>query len=161
MTGRAGLASSRRVFIDALNVAYWCGAPPSLRFPLALLNGLLDRGQQAVLYFDASARYRLANEAPLYERLKQHPDLFVEVPSGRPADRAMLRQATTEGACVVSRDLYRDHRRRFRKLIDDPARLLPGSIREDRLFVPQLALALPMPKTLDQAWQQLETRLRR
>jgi hypothetical protein len=136
---------TREILIDGLNLAYWCGAPPSLRLPVTLLTRLLADGHRARLYFDASARYRLKDEAELYERLKQHSQHFVEVPSGRTADREMLRRATTSGACIVTRDRYRDHRRRHRKLIDEPGRLLPGNIDNDRLSVAPLVFDLPCP----------------
>ena len=43
------------VWVDALNLGYWCGAPPSLRIPLTALQGLLAQGRPATLVFDASA----------------------------------------------------------------------------------------------------------
>ncbi|MGQ0698428.1 MAG: NYN domain-containing protein [Panacagrimonas sp.] len=152
---RCALAT-RPIFIDALNVSWWCGKPPSLRMPMALMTHLLGCGRQAILYFDASARYQLKDEAGLYERLRQYSQYSVEVPSGIPADRVMLRHATSSGACIVSRDRYRDHRRRYRKLIDDPTRLISGEVGNDRLRVPSLAVDLPVPCSVDAAWTQLE-----
>lgn len=151
---------TRRILIDALNVAYWCGKPPSLRLPIGLLGGLLAQGHQALLYFDASAHYQLPHEAELYQRLiQQQPAHCIEVPSGRTADGVMLRHATASGACIVSRDRYRDYRSRYRKLIDDPARLLPGAVANDRLLVPALALDAALPATAVTAWQQLQIQL--
>lgn len=149
-------AAPRRIFIDALNVAYWCGTPPSLRFPLALLTHLLAHGHETILYFDASARHRLGDEAGLYALLMRLPGLAVEVPSGRSADRGMLRQATSAGGCVISRDRYRDHRTRYRKLIDDPNRLIPGTVAEDRLRLPLLSLDVPLPASTQEAYAQLQ-----
>jgi hypothetical protein len=145
-----------RIFIDALNVAYWCGDPPSLRIPMTLMTHLGAGGHQPVLWFDASARYRLEHEARAYAQLAKHPEHAVEVPSGRPADREMLRRATSSGACVVSRDQYRDHRRRYRKLIDDSARLMSGGVADGRVRVPSLALDAPLPSSVEEAWLQLE-----
>lgn len=147
---------TRRVFIDALNVAYWCGDPPTLRLPLALMTHLLAARHQALLYFDASARYRLGDEAGLYERLMQHPRYFVEVPSGKSADGVMLRHATASGACIISKDKYRDYRKRYRRLIDDPVRLMSGMVEGDRLLVPALVLDVPLPASGHEAWGQLE-----
>jgi hypothetical protein len=159
MTGSEQLLQlgTRRIFIDALNVAYWCGNPPSLRMPIALMSHLLTGGHQAVLYFDASAKYQLKDEADVYERLMQHPQYFVEVTSGRTADGVMLRHATSKGASVISRDKYRDHRKRYRKLIDDPARLMSGGVVDDRLLVPSLALDVLLPASVHEAWEQLES----
>lgn len=145
-----------QLFIDALNVAYWCGKPASLRVPIALLAQLLIQGRSARLCFDASAPYQLQHEAGLYARLKQQQRYLIEVPSGIPADRVMLKQATSSGASILSRDRFRDHRRRYRRLIDDPARLISGHIQNDRLLVPALALDASLPPSIEAAWQQLE-----
>lgn len=147
---------ARPLFIDALNLAYWCGEPPSLRVPLSVMAHLLAAGDEAVLYFDASARYRLGSEASLYARLLQHSGHVIEVPSGKVADGVMLRQATARGACILSKDKYRDHRRRYRRLIDDPARLFSGTVEGDRLLVPALALELRLPASVHEAWASLE-----
>ncbi len=144
------------VFIDALNVAYWSGNPPSLRMPLALMGHLLATGHAVISYFDASARYRLQDEAGLYERLLQYPRHFIEVPSGRTADGVMLRQARSSGACIISRDRYRDHRRRYRRLIDDPSRRMTGTLEDGQLLLPLLGLRMPLPSTLDEAWARLK-----
>ena len=143
------------LLIDALNVAYWCGTPPGLRLPIALLNGAIAAGHQAELVFDASAPYRLPDEAALYAALLQMAPWVCVVPSGRTADAMLLRKARATGGCIVSNDRYRDHRRRYRKLIDDPARLLPGWVREDCIQVPALALAIPLPVSAAQAFAEL------
>ena len=68
----------------------------------------------------------------------------------------MLKHATSSGACVVSRDKYRDYRQRYRKLIDDPARLMSGEVKDDRVLVPLLALSAPLPSSAHEAWEDLE-----
>lgn len=152
---------ARPVLIDALNLAYWCGAPPSLRIPMAAMSGLLSAGLRAWLVFDSSARYRLGAESGLYAHLLRHTEHVIEVPSGQPADRLLLRRATRLGARVLSRDRYRDHRRRHRRLIDDPARLLAGEVREDQLHLPRLALTIELPPTAQAACNALEPQLMR
>ncbi len=142
----------RPLFVDASNVAYWCGQPPSLRLPIALIAGLLAAGHEAVLCFDASARHQLQDDAEYYERLIRLDRLAVEVPSGIPADRVLLRKANARNGAILSRDRFRDHRRRYRRLIDDPARVLAGQVRDDRLLLPALALDLPLPATTERAW---------
>lgn len=146
----------RRILVDALNVAYWCGSPPSLRLPITLMAALLASGYQTLQYFDASARYQLRHESDLYLQLMQQPLYFTEVPSGRTADKAMLRHATSTGACIVSRDRYRDYRSRYRKLIDDSTRLISGTVSRDRLLIPALDLDVPLPASADAAWNLLE-----
>lgn len=147
------------LLIDALNVAYWCGSPPSLRLPLTLLDGALAAGHDAWLIFDASAPYRLSDDASEYAELLASTARVTVVASGRPADIALLKQARDTGARLISNDRYRDHRRRFRRLIDDPARLLGGSVGDDRVRVPALSLAAPLPATTALAWVALSNRL--
>lgn len=144
-----------RVFIDGLNLAHWRGQQPSLRVPLTLLAQLLDDRREVVLYFDANTRHRLGVEAGLYLQLLEHSGFCVEVPSGKRADGLMLRAATACGGCVVSRDKYRDYRKKFRRLIDDPARLLAGGVREDRLRVPGLSVDVALPATAEEAWSRI------
>lgn len=133
--------------------------PPSLRLPVALMARLLQDGRAASLYFDASAPHALKHEAGLYAELMRHPAQCIQVPSGRSADGEMLRRARASGGCILSRDHFRDHRRRYRKLIDDPARLIPGCVAEDHLLLPGLALRLPLPASAAEAWSQLQALL--
>ncbi len=142
----------RSLFVDALNVAYWCGQPPSLRLPITLIAGLLAAGHDALLCFDASARYQLKDDAEAYARLIELDRLALEVPSGIPADRVLLKKANTSNGAILSRDHFRNHRRRYRRLIDDPARVIAGYVRNDRLLLPALALDLPLPATTELAW---------
>lgn len=132
------------ILIDALNLAYWCGRPPSLRIPVSLLTHLLSQGYAARLYFDASAGHQLEHERDAYERLLLQPQWCVVAPSGRTADGVMLREARASGACIVSRDGFRDYRRKYRKLIDDPARVLSGAVAQDRVLVPGLGIEAPL-----------------
>jgi hypothetical protein len=135
------------ICVDALNVAYWCGSPPDLRLPLTLMAALLDRGHRVQLYFDASAPHQLKDEDRLiYEQLlQQRASHVIQVPSGRRADGVLLKHARSSGASIVSRDRFRDHRARFRKLIDDPARLFGGAVSQDVLHVPALGIEAALP----------------
>jgi hypothetical protein len=136
---------SSEILIDALNVAWWCGAPPSLRFSVALLVALLRRGDRAQLYFDASAPHQLSHERDVYEDLLAMTGHVVQAPSRTPADRLLLRHARDRSALIVSRDRFRDHRIRYRRIIDDPARVLSGHVEADTLCVPGLDLVAPLP----------------
>ena len=148
--------TTREILVDALNVAWWCGAPPSLRLPVALLTALLRRGDQAWLYFDASAPHQLAHEQADYAALMRAcPDRVVQVPSGRTADRLLLRHARARAAVIVSRDRFRDHRARYRRLIDDPSRLIGGDVDADVLRVPGLELWTPLTHSSTEALEAL------
>ncbi len=109
-----------------------------------------------VLYFDANTRYRLGEERELYERLLAHSRHCIEVPSGKRADGLMLRAATACGGVIVSRDKYRDYRKKHRRLIDDPARLLGGGVRAGRLRVPALEIDTALPASAQEAWDSLQ-----
>lgn len=146
----------RPVVIDALNVAWWCGAPPALRIPLALLAHLLERGVGAQLVFDANAPHQLAADADVYRRLIAHPSLAIEVASGTPADTTLLKLARTRDACIVTRDRFRDHRRRYRRIVDDPARLVAGGVTGDAIVAPPLLERVPLPSTAAEAWLRVE-----
>lgn len=133
--------NERHIWIDALNVAYWCGVPPSLRFPMSLAAGLMQSGYIPRLYFDANAPYVFTADAEHYRRLLETiPSLVIQVPSGKRADGLMLKEANAQRGRVISRDKYRDYRRKYRRLIDDPARLIPGEVRNERIAVPDLPL---------------------
>ncbi len=149
----------RPIFIDALNLAYWCSNPPSLRLPLTVLAALLAQRRSAKLYFDASARHQLKDEAGIYADLLQHSTEVIEVPSGKPADRVLLRDATTHGACILSRDKYRDYRKRYRRITDDPSRLLSGAVANHRVLVPALAIDSALPASVQDAWEQCKAGL--
>ncbi|MDO9451658.1 MAG: hypothetical protein Q7J29_02240 [Stagnimonas sp.] len=152
---KASLAATPCVLVDALNVAYWSGNPPSLRLPLALMTQLLADGHRALMVFDASAPHQLKHEHDLYRQLLQHSNHCIETPSGRSADGVLLRLARLNAACIVSRDHYRDHRRRYRKLIDDASRLHAGWVRDGCIHVPSLALSAPLAASTEAAFQQL------
>lgn len=148
---------SPEVLIDAVNVAWWCGEPPSLRLPVTLLAALLRRGDRTWLYFDASAPHLFSHERAEYETLIAMTRHVVVAPGGTPADRLLLRHARDRSARIVSRDRFRDHRIRYRRIIDDPSRVLSGWVEADTLRVPGLELDVPLvkavPETLDELWR--------
>lgn len=133
---------------------------PTLRLPLALTAQLLADGHTALMIFDASTRHRLpAEERAHYEQLLQETGCAIEAPSGRSADGLLLKQARATGASIVSRDHYAEHRRRYRKLIDDTDRLHAGWVRDGCVNVPSLALSAPLAESTEAALQQLRRQL--
>ena len=137
--------------IDALNLAYWAGQPPSLRVPLALAAALRRQGRAVTLFLDATVRHRFPHEAEVAAALDAGGEGVVVAASGVPADRLLLRHARDRQGLVVSRDTFRDHRRRFRRLIDDPARRIAGHVGSDCLHLPALGLAVPLPASATEA----------
>ncbi len=147
----ASIPGRRYFLLDALNLAYWCGSPPSLRIPLSVFGALRASGHTARLIFDASARYQLDAEADLYTALLKFPDDVAEMPAGQPADRELIKRARESGGIIVSRDKFRDQRKKFRKLIDDPDRLISGSVQDNQVRLPAIDLFAPLAATAAQA----------
>lgn len=141
------------VAVDALNLAYWAGRRPTLRVALSVATALRARGDQAVLFLDATLRHHYSHEAAVAAALDAGGEGIVVAPTGVPADRLLLRDARDRGGVIVSRDRFRDHRQRFRRLVDDPARRVEGFVADDRVRVPALAIDVPLPVTADAAWR--------
>ena len=118
---------------------------------MTLLAALLRRGDRARLYFDASAPHRFAHERAEYDALIAMTQHVVIAPSGTPADRLLLRHARDRSARIVSRDRFRDHRVRYRRIVDDPWRLLSGWVECDTLRVPGVALNVRLPGSAREA----------
>ena len=132
------------VLIDGLNVAYWLGRPPSIELPAALAEALRQRGHDVKMIFDASTPHRLPEtEHGVYATLLQTGQAL-QTAKGIPADRQLLRLARRLGALVVSRDSFRNHRSRYRRLIDEPGRLLGGFVENGTLSVPGLEVTAPL-----------------
>lgn len=149
-------ADAPTILVDALNVAFWCGSPASLRLPIALLYALLAKQQPAQLYFDASTPYQLdPEELEIYVALLAQVAWSYQAPSGTSADSILLQHARRHNACIVSRDRFRDHRKRYRKLINEPGRVVSGWVEQDVLQVPDLSCAAPLAATTRAAWQLL------
>lgn len=145
------------VWVDALNLGYWCGAPPSLRIPLTALQGLLVQGRPATLVFDASAVHQLPpTEREMYAALLAQPAWCIQVPSGSSADVYLLEAAKADGGVIVSRDRFRDHRRRFRSIVHAARRRLDGYVAQDQLHIERLELCVALPTESDQAWERLQ-----
>lgn len=137
--------------LDGLNLAYWAGLPPSLRVPLGLMAALLARGDRPFVVFDASARYQLPpDEQPSYANLLQS-SWATEVPSGDSADGHLLKLAVDAGACVISRDRFREFRRKYRAVTRNPDRELDGTVHDDQIFVPGADLVAVLPASADLA----------
>ena len=159
-TETGGTGALPEALLDALNIAWWCGAPPSLRLPLAAADALLAAGRTPRLVFDASAPYQLPEaEGPVYEAGLSRGSGVLQVPSGETADRFLLEAAKAGGGCIVSRDRFRDHRRGYKSIVRNPLRRLDGFVSEDRLRLPVLELDVALPPTAEAAWRQLQVRL--
>ena len=138
-------------------MAYWCGRPPSLRLPLAVAGGLLTRAARTWLVFDASTVHQLApDEHAIYQALLELPTVATQVPAGESADRTLLETAKAAGGCIVSRDRFREHRRRFRSIVGHSDRCLDGWVANDRIIVPGLDLDVVLPESAAVAWAQVQ-----
>lgn len=138
--------------LDGLNLAYWAGLPPTLRVPLGVMAALLERGDRPHAVFDASTQYQLPPDEQLcYAALLESP-FATQVPSGESADGYLLAMAVNAGACVISRDRFREFRRKYRAVTRNPNRRLDGTVRDDQIFVPGADLVADLPVSAEQRW---------
>lgn len=120
------------LLIDGLNLAYWIGAPPSLRVPLAAANAAVIAGWEPLVVLDASARWQLPEaEHDALEALLRLP-VAHQVPSGTDADRLLLARAQqcAPQVRIASRDRFREHRRRHRGLLRRPGLVIGGAVED-------------------------------
>ncbi len=147
--------NSPELLLDGLNIAWWCGSPPSLRLPLSLWLGLSGQGRRATVVFDASTPYQLpAAERDIYAAWLADGTGIVQVASGQSADAWLLQAALQGGGAVISRDRFREYRRACRSVVRNPARRLDGFVAEDRIQVPALGQVVPLHPDAMQAWAQ-------
>jgi len=148
-------------YIDALNVAYWFGAPPILRIPLSLLSGLLAAGYKAQLVFDASAPHQLADSNPIYSELLKHSAYCLQVPSGHSADSYLLQQARQHNGCIISRDRFKEYHKQYRSIIHRPERLISGFVDNDQIILPTVDFSALLSSSDSAAWEQLRNTMNR
>ncbi len=144
--------------IDGLNLAYWCGAPPTLRVPLAAWSAVLSRGATARLVFDASTPYQLpeAEQVVYAQMLADAPQQVLQVPGGESADGHLLALAKSSGGAILSRDRFREYRRGWRVV---RRRRYAGVVAQDQLLLPELELQAPLEASAHAAWLALRARL--
>ena len=102
--------------IDGLNIVRLQGQDvPRLDFLLALTNHLMQKDNDFLCVFDASARPALRQFQGSYfadlcrQLIEQFPRHFTEVPKGTVADDAILDIASIFGSNVITNDQFRDH----------------------------------------------------
>ena len=147
--------SSRCFVIDGTNVVLAHGrARPELRYVLALLDHLRNRGSPFFCFFDANMGYLLQEHASeqfdVFERVRIDPRwsaCLCVVPGGTEADEWILARAKSEGADVISNDKYRRHARDHRWIWK---RRHPFIAERERLVLASLALEVPVrPRAVD------------
>lgn len=104
------------IVVDGSNVMHW-GGEPSAKVLSRVLRNLEDKGYTPIVFFDASAGYRLAdsyhNEAKLAALIGIPARHICVVDKGVVADQSILSFATDYNLRVVTNDQFRDWRVRF------------------------------------------------
>jgi len=104
------------IVVDGSNVMHWGGAP-SAKVLARVLGALQAKGYAPIVFFDASAGYRLADRylgAQELAGLTGLPAARIHVvDKGVIADSAILRFSALHGLRIVSNDQYRDWRVQF------------------------------------------------
>lgn len=104
------------ILVDGSNVMHW-GGDASAEVLKRVLKSLENKGHAPIVFFDASAGYRLGdryyNEAKLAALLGRSANHICVVDKGVVADQAILMFASDYGLRVVTNDKYRDWRVQF------------------------------------------------
>lgn len=104
------------IVVDGSNVMHWDG-DPSAAVLARVLRALEVKGYTPIVFFDASAGYRLSdrylNETALAAMIDVPVGHVCVVDKGVIADQSILAFAADHGLRVVSNDQYRDWRVRF------------------------------------------------
>lgn len=132
------------IVVDGSNVMHWGGAPSAVVLA-RVLRTLESKGYTPIVFFDASAGYRLAdrylNEKHLSDLIGVPQAHVCVVDKGVIADQSILLFAADHGLRVVSNDQYRDWRVQFPHL-DRKGAVLRGSLRDGAVvWRERLALA--------------------
>ena len=142
--------------LDGSNILRWDEPRNgiSLKYVLAITEGLERAGKPFQVLFDATAKYILERKAPhevqtYNDLLKNHAEHFHQVPAGTQADDFLLQLADIKSSRVImSNDLYRDHERKHPWLkTDRERRLLPGMVLGNTIFFPNQSMSFPVLTT--------------
>ncbi|WP_170151166.1 NYN domain-containing protein [Sulfitobacter guttiformis] len=96
-----------QIFVDGSNVLFWRGGQADRDVPLLVIQALLRRRFQPVVYFDHSiGRHLSKDDLAALSNVAQ----VVIAPRGTPADALLLAAAAQERIQIVSCDRFRDWR---------------------------------------------------
>lgn len=113
---KTGGVPENAIVVDGSNVMHW-GNAPSVPVLSRVLQDLVGKGYNPVVFFDASAGYRLADryydEAKLAEVTGIPQRQICVVHKGVVADEWILMFATDHGLRIVTNDQFRDWRVAF------------------------------------------------
>ncbi|MEP7339553.1 MAG: hypothetical protein ABI977_17580 [Acidobacteriota bacterium] len=137
--------------IDGLNICRLI-QPRSLAPLLTLALELLERGDDFICIFDASARWELKKEKPVYEKLmKEHDQYFTQTPRGEEADAYLLNVAGDDKP-IISNDGFKDYAGQFDWLRDRPQlrqRLIGSMVVRGELIIQALKIRRKISGQLD------------
>ncbi|MCQ2377806.1 MAG: VWA domain-containing protein [Victivallaceae bacterium] len=131
----------RFVLLDGSNIIHWTpDRSATLKYLLAITRELDAEKRPYLVFFDASARYRLPqSETAQFEALlRNDPTHFRQVPAGTCADLSILAYAQTlPESVIITNDLYREHAVAY-PFVRDKEKLLHGMVFNDLIIFPQI-----------------------
>lgn len=140
--------------LDGSNILRWDEARNgiSLKYVLAITEGLERQGKPYQVLFDATAKHILEHKAPREVKaynalLKHHAEHFHQTPAGIQADDFLLQLADLKSnRIIMSNDLFRDHKAKHPWLkTDSGRRLLQGMVLGDMVCFPGISTSFPIP----------------
>ena len=139
--------------LDGSNIMHWDKERNgiSLRYVLAITDGLARQGKKFDVYFDATAKHILERQrpeevAPFEKLLKEQPDCFHQVPAGTCADTFLLYLANqNKNQFIMTNDQYNDHAAQY-PWVKERGRLLHGMVLGDTIYFPEQSLSFSLSR---------------
>jgi len=161
-----GAAAPRTFVIDGLNICRLT-RPSSLVTLLVLAVELLERGDDFICIFDASARWELGTKRadkkdipnPLYDKLvRKYPQYFLQTPRGEEADVYLLNVADDIHS-IISNDSFKDYADQFKWLKDSAQlrqRLIGSMVVRAELIIQSLKIRRKISGSADEVFKRFE-----
>ena len=129
--------------LDGSNIMHWDKVRNgiSIKYVIAITEGLQSMNKPFQVYFDATAKHILAKynpqEVQLYEKLlKGQSDKFLQVPAGTCADSFLLFLADQKSSrFIITNDRFKDHADKY-PWVHDSKRLLHGMVLGNNIYIP-------------------------
>lgn len=126
------------VVVDGSNVLHWKNNEPRIETLREVVDYLTEQGFTPGVMFDANAGYLVSgkykHDRSFATWLGLPEDRIMVVPTGTPADPAILTAARDLGARVVTNDRFRDWAEPYPE-VRSPGFLIPGGYRKGKLWL--------------------------
>ena len=143
---QAGGQHNVEYVIDGTNIMFCQHQKGVLARVLGLVDELDFRSIPFCVFFDASTRHHLNNNAEIeiYNHLiANDSDRFIEVPGGTQADDYILAYTRDDSRRkVITRDRYRDYTPKYGAITE---RVIPCVCANNTLLLPEINMEIPVP----------------